>query len=149
MGNSPERIREMHQGLKARAAEFGLEMEPPTRLFNTRPAHLLTEYARDLGKADQVLTLLFRANFVEGRNVGDPDVLREIAEQAGLDPDAAMAALGSSEYEERLNRASAEARAYGVTGVPAFIIEDRYRIVGAQPYDQLAAAFRQVQQDAA
>lgn len=139
----------MHQGLKARAREFGLEMEPPATLFNTRPAHRLAEFARDMGEAPEVMRLLFRVNFVEGRNLADSDVLREVAEAAGLDPDAAIAALESEEYEERIKRAGAEARAYGVSGVPAFIIEDRYRIVGAQPYDQLAAAFRQVQDAAA
>lgn len=148
-GSSPENVREMHQGLKARAAEFGLRMEPPTTLYNTRPAHLLAEYARDLGKVNEIQPRLFRVNFVEGRNLADREVLREVARDAGLDPDAAMAALGSDEYEDRINRAAAEARAYGVTGVPAFIIEQRYRIVGAQPYDQLAAAFRQVQESAA
>lgn len=148
--NQPEAsIRRMHQGLTARAAELDLPMDPPLTLYNTRAAHLLTEYARDQGREDAVHHECFRANFVDGRNLAQPDVLRDVAQRAGLDPQAALAALENPEYQDRLRRFADQARAAGVTGVPAFIIEDRYRIVGAHPYPQLVGAFRQIQAEIA
>lgn len=146
-GTTPQRLAQMHQGLKDRAAELGLPINPPPSLYNTHGALLLTEYARDLGKEAKVHHLLFQANFVEGRNVADPAVLRSVAEAAGLDPEAAMAGLQNPEYEERLRHSMALAQAYGVTGAPTWIINERYKIVGAQPYDKLLGAFRQIQQE--
>jgi predicted DsbA family dithiol-disulfide isomerase len=146
-GTTPQGLQQMHQGLKTRAAELGLPINPPPSLFNTHGALLLTEYAKEMGKAPAVHHRLFRANFVEGRNVAEPAVLRDVATAAGLDPGAAMAALQNPEYEERLSQSMAEARAYGVTGAPTFIIDDRYKIVGAQPYDSLLGAFRQIQRE--
>ncbi len=146
-GRPPEQLQQMHRGLKARAAEFGLPMDPPPYMANTHGALLLAEYARDQGKAAEVHHRLFQAYFVEGRNLADPAVLRGAAEAAGLNPDEAMAALGNPEYEERIERSMAQARNYGVTGAPTFVIEDRYKIVGAQPYDKLLSVFRQIAKD--
>ncbi|MFZ5827520.1 MAG: DsbA family oxidoreductase, partial [Bacillota bacterium] len=71
-------------------------------------------------------------------------VLREVAASAGLDPDAAMAAVSEDRYAERVDQYGAQARAYGISGVPTFIINDRYKIVGAQPYERLRDVFRQI-----
>lgn len=141
-------IRCVHQDLKARAAELGLPMEPPLVLYNTRAAHLLAEYARDQGRGDAVHRECFRMNFVEGRNLADLDVLREVARRSGLDPEAALAALSDPVYEERLQWSAQQAAAAGVTGVPTFIVNGRWRIVGAHPYPQMLAAFRRIQEEA-
>ena len=143
---TPQQLRQMHQGLKARADELGLPMEPPPRIVNTHRALLLAEYARDQGKANEMHHRLFQDYFVRGRNFAEDAVLREAAEAVGLNAGEALAALANPEYEERVTRSMAEARAYGVTGAPTFIINDRYKIVGAQPYDRLLGAFRQSQQ---
>lgn len=145
-GTTPQQLRQMHQGLKARADELGLPMEPPPRIVNTHRALLLAEYARDQGKANEIHHRLFQDYFVRGRNFAEDAVLREAAEAVGLNAGEALAALANPEYEERVTRSMAEARAYGVTGAPTFIINDRYKIVGAQPYDRLLGAFRQIQQ---
>lgn len=144
-GTSPEQIQQMHQGLKARAAELGLPLDPSPKLVNTHGALMLAEYARDQGKADEVHSLLFKAYFAQGRNLAEEAVLREVAQSAGLDPDEAMGALTNPVYEERISNAKLEAQTYGITGAPTFIINDRYKIVGAQPYDRLLGAFRQIQ----
>ncbi|MFZ5815771.1 MAG: DsbA family oxidoreductase, partial [Bacillota bacterium] len=82
--------------------------------------------------------------FVEGQNLADEAVLREAAARAGLDPDAALAAVKEGRYEQRLEEFAAQARAYGITGVPTFIINNRYKIVGAHPYERLRDLFRQI-----
>jgi predicted DsbA family dithiol-disulfide isomerase len=147
-GRDPATIEQMHQNLRARAAEFDLPMHPPGRLFNSRNALLLAEYARDQGAEifDDIHLRLFRLNFVENQNLADIEHLRVVAEKAGLDPDAAIEAIDRPEYTQRIEQALAEGQGAGITGVPGFIIENRYRLVGALPYEQMAAAFRQVQQ---
>ena len=114
-------------------------------LFNTHKGLLLAEYARDMGKGEEVHRRLFHVYWAERRNLADAAVLREVAEQVGLNPDAAMAAIENPEYEERVRRSMSQAQAYGVNGVPTFIVEDKYMIVGAQPYEDLLDAFHQIQ----
>lgn len=146
-GVPEQAVQEILAGLRQRAAEVGLPMDPPATLYNTRRAHRLAEYAADQGDdvAGGVRRLLFKANFVEGRNLAETQVLQEIAGAAGLDGDAALAALDDPQYDQRIASSMEQAQQFGVTGVPAFIVEDRYRIVGALPYDHLVAAFRQIQ----
>lgn len=143
---SPEQIEQMHQELKVRADELNLPFNPPPVLANTRRALQLAEYARDQGKLDALHVPLFQAFFVKGQNLSDETVLREVAESAGLDPDAAMAAINEGRYEERIDQVAAQARQYGITGVPTFIINDRYKLVGAHPYERLREIFLQVAQ---
>lgn len=143
---TPDQVDQMHEGPKARAAELGLPFNQPPILANTRKALALAEYARDAGRLDALHMPLFQAFFVRGQNLADEGVLREVAATAGLDPDAALSAVNEGRYAERLNEYAEQARAYGVTGVPAFIVNNRYKIVGAHPYEKLRDAFRQIQQ---
>lgn len=113
-------------------------------LSNSRRALALAEYARDHGQFAAVHRLLFEAYFVAGANLADTAVLRDVAQRGGLDPDAALAAVDGGEYDARIDTASAEAREIGITGVPTFIVADRYAIVGAQPYEWLRDALRQI-----
>lgn len=137
-------IEQMHAGVKARAAELGLSMDPPPFLANTRKALALAEFARDEGKLDALHMDLFQAYFVKGQNLADEAVLRELAATVGLDPDAAMAAIQEGRYEERLKEHAARARAYGINSVPTFIINNRFKVVGAQPYERLRDALRDI-----
>lgn len=144
-GVPPERLREMSGGPRARAMAMGLPFNQPERISNTRRAHLLSEYARAEGKLDALRPALFRAYFAQGRNLFDLDVLKELAEGAGLDPEQASDAILSGRYDERLDRLLAEAGEQEITGVPAFIAGRRYLIVGAYPYEQLREALLRIQ----
>lgn len=145
---SPAQLGQMHANLKARADQLGLPMSPPPVLANTRRALALAEYARDQGKLDHLHRPLFQAYFVLGQNLYDEAVLRGVAQQAGLDPEQAMAAVLDGRYEERLDQAAAQARAYGISGVPTFIINRKYKVVGAHPYESLRDAIRQIAREA-
>ncbi len=134
----------MQQGLQERAESLGLRFQAPKVLSNTRKAHIMSEYARDEGKLDALRRATFRANFAEGRNLADDGVLRDLAAEAGLDPDTALAAISDPRYVQRVDAAAQRSRALGITGVPAFIIEDKYKIVGAHPLDVLRDAFRRI-----
>ncbi len=141
---SPAQIEQMHAGLKARAGELGLPMNPPPILANTRRALALAEFARDEDSLDALHLPLFQAFFVHGQNLYDEAVLRSVAAQAGLDPDDALASVLDGRYEERLDQYAAQARAYGISGVPTFIINNKYKIVGAHPYEKLRETIRQI-----
>ncbi len=137
---SPERIAEGQARLEAVAAEEGLTYGRRTHWYDTRPAHEATLWAEDLGAVDRMKRAIFPAYFVEGRNIGSPDVLAEIATTVGLDGADLTAALAEGRYTEAVSAQFAEARAIGVTAVPTFVIADRYAIVGAHPVE----SFRQL-----
>lgn len=141
----PERLAATHRYLSERAAELGLPFHAPELKCNTRQAHLLAEYAKEQEAFDPFRRGLFEAYFVRGENLADEDVLRRVLDEAGLDPDEAMAAVRSGAYDESLRMAQWEASQGGITGVPAFVIEGKYLISGAQPYDVMLNALRQIE----
>lgn len=148
-GFTEAQMRQMHLGLQARAEQLGLPMQPPTRLVNTHKALLLAEFARDADQFGSLHGELFRAYWVRGQDLADEAVLREAAEHAGLDPEESLAAVRARRHEDRLVHALQQARAYGIAGAPTFIINGRYKIVGAQPYERLRDALRQIARQSA
>ena len=84
-----------------------------------------------------------RAYFVEGRAVGRPEVLAEIAAEAGLDPAATLAALDAGEGAEGVAADMAQAARYGIRGVPFFVMGGRLGVSGAQDADTLLDAIAQ------
>lgn len=113
---------------------------------NTLDAHRLVRWAATNGEQAQsaVVGLLFKANFEEGRNVGDHAVLLDIAEQAGLDRPVIAALLGSDADKDAVKEEVGMAREMGVTGVPCFILEGQYAVMGAQSVDVLTNAVREI-----
>lgn len=144
---SPEQLEMMMANLKERADEVGLPLNPPGMVVNSRKALALAEYARDQGALERLHLPLFQAYFVAGENLSDEGVLRRLATEVGLDADAALQAVADGRYQQRLAESAQQARAYGVTGVPTWIINDRYKLVGAQPYEQLREVFRRMMQE--
>ena len=81
---------------------------------------------------------MYRAYFVAARNIGDPDVLVEVAQSVGLSPEVARAVLAERRFKAAVDADWAKSRAYGITGVPTFVAA-RQGVVGAQPYEVLEA----------
>ncbi len=134
----------MHRRLQQRAEEEGMEMVTPEIVAYSRLALEATEYARDQGKADAFHRVVFRKYYGEGQNIGDWQVLRDAAEEVGLDPDEMQREVQSGAYREILDQHIADAHALGITGVPTYIIDDRYAIVGAQPYEVFQQALKEL-----
>jgi predicted DsbA family dithiol-disulfide isomerase len=88
----------------------------------------------------RVKEALLEAYFTDARNVADHDVLREVAVAAGLDAARVDEVLASREFEQDVQADIAQAQAYGASGVPFFVIDQKYGVSGAQP----AEAFTQV-----
>lgn len=130
----PERIAQGRASFERMANDAGLEYGERTHWYNSDLAHEATEWARERGADDPFHRGIFRAYFVDDRNIGSPDVLAEIAIELGLDAADLRAALVDRRYRERVVEQYREAREIGVTAVPTFVAEG-YAIVGAQPYD--------------
>ena len=135
-----ERYTALWEQIGTPAKEINLDMEPPPLLTNSLLALEATEYAKDQGsdQRETFSTLVYRACFQEGQNIGDIDVLLSLAEQAGLDTDMLQTHLQERTYAPRLQAAPEEARGKGISGVPTFVIGPA-QIVGAQSQEVLAS----------
>jgi predicted DsbA family dithiol-disulfide isomerase len=100
---------------------------------NTFDAHRLLHLAKETGRQVALKEALLAANFVEPHNIADHAVLREIALGAGLPADRVDAVLASDEFAADVRADVDQARAYGATGVPFFVVDQKYGVSGAQP----------------
>ena len=130
--------------LAARFADAGLGFTPADRVPNSRAALRLTELARDRGLHEPLHDRLMDAYWAEALDIGDADVLRALAVDAGLDPDEVDGVLAGGEYLERIEDSTRRAVSLGVTGVPAFLLDRRVLVLGAQPRDVFEQAFERV-----
>ncbi|WP_122817032.1 DsbA family oxidoreductase [Nocardioides pantholopis] len=146
-GRSEDEMRQMMQGVVDAAAGEDLAF----RIFenvhtNTVDAHRLLHLALDAGGPALQRDLkeaLLAAYFIRAENVGDPDVLRSVALEAGLDGDRVDAVLAGQEYADEVAADAAQARAYGATGVPFFVLDGAFGISGAQPVEVFTQALEQ------
>ncbi len=143
-------VKEMFGHVSAAAASEGLTMDFDTlQVANSRKAHRLLHAAQQAdptGRLAHDLKLgLFRAHFTDGESVSDADVLVRLATEAGLDAGAARAALDDEGSREAEVAADIDAaRKLGISGVPFFVLHDKYGISGAQPYEVFTQALTQV-----
>jgi predicted DsbA family dithiol-disulfide isomerase len=110
---------------------------------NTLEAHRLLHYAEQHGRQDEVAEELFKAYFIEGANLADPETLAAVAERAGLDRAKVAAYLASDTDRDVVQQGDAEARSAGVGGVPFFIFNRRVGVSGAQESETLLEAMEQ------
>ncbi|PWR03416.1 polyketide biosynthesis protein [Meridianimarinicoccus roseus] len=117
----------------ARAVGLDLNLEGIKRTPNTRNAHRLILWAEMEGMQGAVVDALFTAYFMDGRDIGDLDVLADVADMSGLDAAVVRRLLsGDSDLQEIVDR-DATARAMGLTSVPTFIVAGQHAVPGAQP----------------
>jgi len=121
-----------HARLKALMEAEGLESNPRTHTYNSR-------LAQELAKAfdsDSLRDALYRAYFVHGKNLGDVEVLVDIAQSCGIAADAARRVLVERTFKDEVDADWARARRHGITGVPSFAAGNQ-KVVGAHPYEVL------------
>jgi predicted DsbA family dithiol-disulfide isomerase len=117
----------------AKAAGLEIDFASVPRVPNTLDAHRLIHWAGLEGRQAAVVSALFRAYWREGRDIGDREVLADLAAGAGMDRAMVARLLASDADAEETRARDAHARARGVTGVPCFIIANQYVVSGAQP----------------
>ncbi|MDQ7877725.1 DsbA family oxidoreductase [Microbacterium sp. QXD-8] len=144
-GMRREQVQQMLERVTGVAADAGLEYRfDLLKHTNTVKAHELLHFAKEQGRQHELAERLMAAYFTEGRHLGREDELVDLATDAGLDADAAREALQSGRYLDAVRADQAQATAYGINGVPFFVIDGKYGVSGAQPAEAFAQIVRQV-----
>jgi predicted DsbA family dithiol-disulfide isomerase len=131
---SEERARAYRDNILALAAESGITMTMPAVVANSHLSLEASEFAREHGGFERYHRALFAAYFAEARDIGDTDVLCDVARAAGVDDQGLRQALADERYRERIDAITAAAREDEVVSTPTFIYSTGFRIVGAQEY---------------
>ena len=134
-------LRAMHAQMKVRMTAEGLPYGERTMTYNSRLAQELGKWADTQPGGEAIHDALFRAYFVEIRDISQPAVLLDIAERVGLSVDGARVVLEQRTFKDAVDADWALSRQYGITGVPTFVA-GRYGVVGAQPYEALEELVR-------
>lgn len=122
--------------LRQVAGELGLPIGDRTRTFNSRRAQEMGKWAEELGRGDAFRDAVFRAYFVDGRNIAKSEELKLIAESAGLPGEDALQVLSEDRFANAVDTDWERAHALSITAVPTHIY-GRYKLVGFHPYDDL------------
>jgi len=120
---------------RAEAEGLNINFEGITRTPNTMDAHRLIHWAGVEDRQMPVAMALFRAYFEDGRDIGDTEVLADIADSAGMDAAMVQKLLASEADLEDIAARDKAFREMGVTGVPCFIVAGKHAVPGAQPTD--------------
>lgn len=141
---SAEKAAALDERITEAAANVGLGFRTDlmTRTPNTIAAHRLIWFAGQKGVQDAAMEAVFRAYFVEGRDIGDPAVLAECGAAAGLERAEVEDFLGGTLAEPEMRAADQAAREAGVSGVPSFFLDGYGLFSGAMPAETIAEALR-------
>lgn len=139
---SAERVDEIHARLQEAGRGEGIDFafDRVTRAVNTLDAHRVLHWAAEAGVQNEAKEALLRAYFVEGRDVGDPGVLADIAASVGLDAAGISEALGTDRDKAEIQAEIVAAQKIGVSGVPFFIFAQSFAVSGAQAAEVLVTA---------
>jgi predicted DsbA family dithiol-disulfide isomerase len=145
------RVKSIHENLTRVGAELGLPLafDKIKRSPNTLDAHRLLRWAGSAGVQAEVADRLFKAFFVEGRDVGDRAVLVEIAAECGMDGKVVEKLLADGADVDLVRQEIEQAQSMGVSGVPFFIFGGRVAVPGAQDPATLRQAMAQARQEMA
>jgi predicted DsbA family dithiol-disulfide isomerase len=144
-GGRDEDRRARHEQMKSRMAAEGLPYGDRTMTYNSRLAQELGKWADTQPGGEALHDALFRAYFVEARDISQPAVLLEIAERVGLSVDGAREVLEKRTFKDAVDQDWKLSRQYGITGVPTFVV-GRHGVVGAQPYEVLEQLVKEATQ---
>jgi predicted DsbA family dithiol-disulfide isomerase len=143
-----EAVEKAHRMLAELGREVGIDFDfdAVTISPNTLDAHRLIRWAMIEGHDIQqkATGLLFKAKFEQGRNIGDRTVLLDIAEEAGMDRKVVEALFAAGADIDSVKEEIGMAREMGITGVPCFILDNKYAVMGAQSVDVLTGALREI-----
>jgi len=138
-GDTP-RSSAMGDAIRSEGAGEGIEFafDKIAKSPNTLDSHRLVRWSASAGVQDEVVERLFRAYFIEGKDIGDATVLAAVAADAGMDGELVASLLGSDADLESVEREAGLANEMGITGVPTFIFDSKLMISGAREAELLA-----------
>ncbi|SDR09565.1 Predicted dithiol-disulfide isomerase, DsbA family [Chryseobacterium soldanellicola] len=147
-GVSEEQAKQMMQQVLQMGKNSGIDFNFEKALItNTFPAHKLLHLAKKYDKCSQMEEALFQSHFLNGENVADTETLISMAESLGIDKEETRQALTSNKYDYEVSQDIQEAKNHGVTGVPFFILNEKYAVSGAQPVELFKNALTQTYQE--
>ncbi|MGN6196398.1 MAG: DsbA family oxidoreductase, partial [Ginsengibacter sp.] len=118
-GISKEQVDQMHGHVQKMASEAGLDFHfDKVVVANSFNAHRLIQLAKTKGVADDVEEALFKAHFVDGKNIDDAEILMNIGISAGIDKDELKKTIDSGEFSKQVRQNEQQAQLYGINGVP-------------------------------
>ena len=141
-GCGPEEIEAKNTRMKGLMQDEGLAYNDRSHTYNSRLAQEIGTWADTQDGGDAIHDKFYQAYFVDGRNVGDIDVIIDIVKSARLDENEASAMLDERRFKDAVDADWAKSHSYGVTGVPTFVCNGQ-GLVGAQPYEGLAQLVEQ------
>jgi len=118
---------------QAKAAGLTINFEAMQRTPNTLNAHRLIHWAGIEGRQTAAVSALFHAYFVEARDIGDSEVLADLADGIGMDASVVTRLLSTDEDADNIRKRDAHSRQMGVSAVPTFIVAGSHAVPGAQP----------------
>lgn len=143
-GTSVDQAQQMIQRMTDNGAAEGLDFRfDIAQPGNTFDAHRLIHLGAERGRQHQVKARFLDAYHSEGRAIAEHDTLQELAVEAGLDPVQVKEVLATDAYADAVRADEEQAREYGISGVPFFVIDGRFGINGAQPPEVLLQALKQ------
>ena len=139
-------VGQMQTSLKQRAQELGLPFTGSSLVISTRPALVVSEFVREKHpeRYEELHHGLFQAYFVHSRNLAQEAEVEAVCQQLGFAPGMVAEAMAEPKYAAVIERSMEQARAYGINGVPTWIVNDKYKVVGAQPFEVLRDAFQKI-----
>jgi predicted DsbA family dithiol-disulfide isomerase len=143
---SGRHAREIYKNIARAGAEVGIRFnfEAQDRTPNTLDSHRLIRWAGPQGCQDKVVAGLFKGYFIEGRDIGNIQVLSEIASENGMDAQIVQDLLKSDADIDQVKSDAAQAQELGITGVPAFVFNKKFIVGGAQDIDTFVRLLQKV-----
>lgn len=144
---SPERAKELYENVANAGSFVGLDFKfsEISRAPNTLNSHRVIRWADGAGLQNEVVEILFRKFFMDGEDLGDVEVLVSAASEAGMDADLVRELLGTDRDMELISEEDTKAREMGVSGVPFFILDNKYALSGAQDSTAFLEVFKKIE----
>ena len=133
----------------AQKAGLKIDFEGMKVTPNTLDAHRLIHWAGIEGKQTAAVSALFKAYFVETRDIGDHEVLADIADGIDMDASVVLRLLGSDADRDDIAKRDAHSRKMGISSVPTFIVANQHAVPGAQPPELWAKVISELRAGAA
>jgi predicted DsbA family dithiol-disulfide isomerase len=143
LGNAA-RIRAYTENILTIAGESSIAMHMPTVVSNSHLALESAEFARDRGCFDAMHEALFTAYFERGADIGDVDVLCDIARDAGIDDQGLRQALTDEAYARLIDESTNAAREHEILSTPTFVFPGGFRLIGGQEYSVFSSVTRRL-----
>ncbi len=143
-GISLQQAKEMQGYVLQAAKEVGLNFNfDKSVVANSFNAQRLIQFAKSKGLGNEIEEALFKAHFMDGKNIDDKEALAEIGVGAGLDENETKNMLASDDFAKEVRRDENQAQTFGIRGVPFFVLNDKYAVSGAQSPETFLQALEQ------